>query len=60
MDAATRLLDAVEGVEEELMHHSSQNDILSSYINETLLELRRRPSLARSRLSSSQLDPRMR
>uniref|UniRef100_V5EXE6 RFX-type winged-helix domain-containing protein n=1 Tax=Kalmanozyma brasiliensis (strain GHG001) TaxID=1365824 RepID=V5EXE6_KALBG len=57
VDAATRLLDAVEGVEEDLMHHSSQNDILSSYINETLLELRRRP--AGTGLTSTQLDPRM-
>lgn len=61
VEAATRLLDAVEGVEEELMHHSSQNDILSSYINETLLELRRRPAVGGASSSSSlgQVDPKI-
>ncbi|CBQ70037.1 conserved hypothetical protein [Sporisorium reilianum SRZ2] len=53
VEAATRVLDAVEGVEEELMHHSSQNDILSAYINETLLELRRRPAVGGGAGSSS-------
>ena len=56
VEAATRLLDAVEGVEDELMHHSSQNDILSSYINETLMELRRRPTAA-GQGSQAQVDP---
>ena len=59
VEAATRLLDAVEGVEEDLMHHSSQNDILSSYINETLLELRRRPAAAGASSSVGQVDPRI-
>ncbi|KAI3477585.1 hypothetical protein L1887_60625 [Cichorium endivia] len=51
----TGVLDAVESVEEELMHHASENDILSSYINETLMELRRRPanSVASSKASTS-------
>ncbi|KAJ1026349.1 hypothetical protein NDA16_002436 [Ustilago loliicola] len=59
VDAATRLLDAVEGVEEDLLHHSSQNDILSSYINETLLELRRRPTASGGEASDSQVDPKV-
>ncbi|TKY87922.1 hypothetical protein EX895_003018 [Sporisorium graminicola] len=60
VEAATRLLDAVEGVEEDLMHHSSQNDILSSYINETLLELRRRPTVGAPGSSLlGQVDPRI-
>lgn len=59
VDAATRLLDAVEGVEEDLLHHSSQNDILSSYINETLLELRRRPTASGGEGSNGQLDPKV-
>ncbi len=58
VDAAARLLDAVEGVEEDLMHHSYQNDILTSYINETLSELRRRPTDATSTSSAEgQVDP---
>ncbi|SOV04132.1 uncharacterized protein UDID_08071 [Ustilago sp. UG-2017a] len=58
VEAATRLLDAVEGVEEDLLHHSSQNDILSSYINETLLELSRRPAASSSgEDSNGQVDP---
>ncbi|SPO29328.1 uncharacterized protein UTRI_06277 [Ustilago trichophora] len=58
VEAATRLLDAVEGVEDDLMQHSSQNDILSSYINETLMELRRRPSAAGAP-SQDQVDPQL-
>ncbi len=55
VESANRVLDAVESVEEELMHHASENDILSSYINETLMELRRRPanSVASSKASTS-------
>ncbi|GAC97988.1 hypothetical protein PHSY_005576 [Pseudozyma hubeiensis SY62] len=59
VEAATRLLDAVEGVEEELMQHSSQNDILSSYINDTLVELRRRPSDDRAGSSQGRIDPQL-
>ncbi|SNX87346.1 uncharacterized protein MEPE_06056 [Melanopsichium pennsylvanicum] len=58
VDAATRLLDSVQGVEEELMHHSSQNDILSSYINDTLMELRRRPSSVEGPVNV-QMDPQL-
>lgn len=57
VDAATRLLDAIEGVEEDLMQHSSQNDILSSYINETLMELRRRPTRVGQGSTNGQVDP---
>lgn len=59
VEAATRLLDAVQGVEEELMHHSSQNDILSSYINDTLVELHRRPDDAPSGSSLAEVDPQL-
>ena len=59
VEAATRLLDAVESVEEDLMQHSSQNDILSSYINETLMELRRRPNNPHVKLSQGPVDPRV-
>lgn len=38
--SAARFMDAVAGVEDELVLHSSQNDILARYINETLVELR--------------------
>ncbi|PWZ03444.1 hypothetical protein BCV70DRAFT_197655 [Testicularia cyperi] len=43
LEAAERLMEALTAVEDELVQHSSQNDILSSYINDTLIELRRRP-----------------
>lgn len=57
VESAARFMDAVGGVEDELVLHSYQNDILARYINETLVELRSHTSPARTDEPDASIDP---